>query len=82
MSVTTYQTTIKATPRPEYKVAVTFSNGECGVFDFKPYLAFPCYAPLLEQKTFAKVIAAHGTLMWPGEIDIAPETVWAETIRT
>ena len=79
--MTTYQTTRKATPQLGYKVAVEFANGERGVFDLVPYLNYPCYAPLKDPAIFAQVSAAHGTLMWPGEIDIAPEAVWNEAAR-
>ena len=29
---------VKASPLEDYKVAVEFDNGECGVFDFSRYL--------------------------------------------
>ena len=80
--MTTYQTAVKASPASGFKINVTFSNGETGVFDFTPYLEYPCYAPLKEPNMFAQVVAAHGTLMWPGEIDISPEAVWEDTVRT
>jgi hypothetical protein len=76
-----YQTTVLATPAGGYKVNVTFSNGEHGVFDMTPYLNYPCYAPLKEPQVFARVVAAHGTLAWPEEIDISPEAVWADAVR-
>ena len=58
------------------------ADGTSGIFDFSPYIGYPCYEPLRERAFFEKVKAAHGTLSWPGEIDIAPEAVWADAVRT
>ena len=79
--MTTYKTTVRATPKQDYKIDVTFSNGERGIFDITPYLGYDCYAPLKNPDIFSQVVAAHGTLMWPGEIDIAPEVVWEDSQR-
>ena len=72
-----YQRTVKATPAGGWNVAVTFEDGSKGTFDFSPFVDYPCYAPIREKGVFERVVADHGTLMWPGEIDIAPEAVWA-----
>ena len=78
----TFQQTISARAGDGYKIHVSFADGTNGIFDFSPYLEYPCYEPLRERAFFEKVEAAHGTLSWPGEIDIAPEAVWADAVRT
>ena len=77
----TFQQITSARAGEGYLVHVAFADGTDGVFDFAPYLHYPCYAPLRDREIFAQVTAAHGTLSWPGGIDISPEAVWAEAAR-
>ena len=78
----TFQQTISARAGDGYKIHVAFADGTSGIFDFSPYMEYPCYEPLRERAFFEKVEASHGTLSWPGEIDIAPEAVWADAVRS
>ena len=73
-----YRKTVSARHLDGMNISVTFDNGTCGVFDFTPYVDYPCYHKLRDPEFFALVRAEHGTLMWPGEIDISPETVWEQ----
>jgi len=77
----TYQRAVKASSAGGWRIAVTFENGTQGVFDFAPFLDYPCYRPLKSPGIFECVRAHHGTLMWPGEIDIAPEAVWNACVK-
>lgn len=74
----TFQHTVSARAGDGFNIHVVFADGTCGVFDFAPYMKYPCYAPLRDRAVFEKVTAAHGTLSWPGDIDIAPEAVWSD----
>lgn len=78
----TFQHTVSARAGEGFNVLVSFEDGTSGVFDFSPYVEYPCYAPLRDRAVFSQVVAAHGTLSWPGDIDIAPEAVWADAVRT
>lgn len=78
----TYKKTVAAKYVGGLNVAVTFEDGTCGVFDFAPYVDYPCYSPLKSQAIFSLVRADHGTLCWPGDIDIAPESVWECSVKT
>ena len=71
-----YAKTISAKPLPDYKFAVVFNNGQRGVFDCKYLLDYEVSAPLADYSLFNQVRAEHGTLCWPNDIDVAPETVW------
>ena len=73
----TYKKTVDASYAGDYNVSVLFEDGSRGVFDFTPYLNYPCYRSLKSQGIFSLVKADHGTLSWPGDIDIAPEAVWS-----
>ena len=76
----TYKRTVEATYAKDYSVYVTFEDGSRGVFDFEPYLNYPCYRSLRSHGLFSLVKADHGTLSWPGDIDIAPEAVWTSAV--
>ncbi|MBR0197884.1 MAG: DUF2442 domain-containing protein [Kiritimatiellae bacterium] len=77
--MTTYQPTKWAEARDGYNIAVSFADGTKGVFDFESYLDYPCYSKLRNRDLFVQVKADHGTLSWPGDIDIAPERVWEQS---
>lgn len=77
-----YESVTDAIPCGGYKIAVRFRKGGCGVFDCTRYLADPFWASLKDKSVFGKVRVDCGTLTWPGDIDIAPEEVWADTVRT
>ena len=71
-----YAKTISARPANDYKVEVVFSNGQCGVFDCSYLLNYEVSSALADLDFFRQVRAEHGTLTWPNDIDVAPETVW------
>lgn len=79
--MTTYRRVVKAEHAGGLNVAVTFEGGVRGVFDFSPFAEHPCYRALKAPGVFACVRADHGTLSWPGEIDISPEAVWCGSSR-
>ena len=64
------------TVEPNYYLRLTFSNNEQRRFDMKPYLHFPVYKPLQNEGFFGLARVDYGTVVWPGEIDIAPETLY------
>ena len=78
----TFEQTISAKAGDGYSIHVTFADGTRGVFDFTPYIDYPCYEPLRNRAFFEKVAAVHGTLSWPNDIDISPEAVWMDAVRT
>lgn len=62
--------------KPDFYLALTFSNGEQRRFDMRPYLHLPVYRRLENPAYFALAQVDYGTVVWPGEIDIAPETLY------
>ncbi len=60
----------------DFHLALTFSNGEHRRFDMRPYLKLPVYRRLENSAFFALAQVDYGTVVWPGEIDIAPETLY------
>ena len=41
-----------------------------------PYLDKKPFRKLKGSPLFMKATVAYGTVVWPGNIDIAPETLW------
>jgi hypothetical protein len=65
--------------RPEYKLVLTFENGEVRLFDMAQYIDQKPYNKL-KNSLFKSAKAEYCTVVWPGEIDIAPETLYDESI--
>jgi Protein of unknown function (DUF2442) len=57
-----------------------FTNGERRRLDVRPYLAYPVFGRLREPSFFLLVRADHGTVAWPGGIDLDPDSVYLESI--
>jgi hypothetical protein len=69
-----------AEPNNDHTVTLTFENGERRVFDFKPYLLTPVFAPLSDLDLFRQVKIVYGSLEWPGERDLAYDSLYAESV--
>lgn len=64
-------------PLADYKLWVRFNTGEAKIFDFKPLLDKPAFAPLADENVFRSVYIDYGVAVWnDGEIDIAPEMLY------
>ena len=63
-------------PRDDYKLEITFTNGEAGVFDCTPLLDFGVFGELRDLNYFRQARAAGGTVVWPHEQDICPDTLY------
>jgi hypothetical protein len=63
-------------PLPNYWLLLTFANNEQKRFDMKPYLHATVFQPLNNIGFFKLAKVDYGTVTWPNEIDIAPETLY------
>jgi len=59
----------------DYKIMLTLSNGERGIFDVKPYLDRGVFKELKDYNYFKQAKIAFGVLAWPNEQDFSPETI-------
>jgi len=66
----------KVQPLEDYMLKVAFSTGEVKLFDVKPYLNKGVFSKLQDESLFNQVYVAHDTVCWPGNLDIAPETIF------
>jgi hypothetical protein len=62
-----------------YRLELTFANGECRVFDANPYLEFEVFKPLRHPGIFSMVRVVSGAVEWPGEVDLSSDTLYLES---
>ena len=67
---------VRVEVRPNHTLILDFENGERRLFDMTPYLDRKPWLGLKDLPLFARAAVEHGTVVWPGEIDIAPETLY------
>ena len=65
---------------PEFCLLLTFSSGEQRHFDMRPYLHYPVFRRLENPGHFSLARIDYGTVVWPGDIDIAPETLYSRSV--
>jgi len=71
---------VRVEPKPDYKLFLEFENGEQRVFDMAPLMDKKPFIQLKGSPLFARVRVDYGTVVWPGDIDIAPETLYDRSI--
>ena len=62
-----------------YKLALTFENGERRIFDLRPYLKLGVFARLENPALFKTARVVSGSLEWSGEIDLSYDTLYLES---
>ena len=65
----------KVTPQPGYKFKIVFSNNEQGLYDCSKLLDFGVFQELKDMAYFNKIRMCNGTIAWPNEQDICPNTI-------
>jgi hypothetical protein len=64
-----------------YRLAVTFMDGTAGEVDMSRLVmsdSAGIFAKLRDLGLFAQVNVEHGAVVWPGEIDLAPDAMYDE----
>lgn len=62
--------------RPDYVLILEFENGERRSLDMRPLLERRPFDRLKRVAVFRLARVKDGTVVWPGNIDIAPETLY------
>jgi len=70
--------TVKA--RRDYFLDLEFENGERRLFDMRPLLDVKPWDRIAALPFFLRARVDCGTVVWPGEIDIAPETLYDDSL--
>ena len=66
----------KVIPQEGYQLLITFNTGETKLFDAQPYLEKGVFTRLKDKRLFNQAYVAYDTICWPGNLDIAPETLY------
>jgi hypothetical protein len=66
-------------PKTGYRLEITFANGEIGLYDCRPLLDFGVFGELKDETYFRRVRAEGGTVVWPHEQDICPDTLYLDS---
>jgi hypothetical protein len=72
----------KVTPMSGYKLFLTFTNGEEGVFDMTPYLEKGMFTELKNPSTFKSVKVFLGSIQWINGLDLCPDTLYLESRKS
>ena len=65
----------------DYKLRIKFNNGEEGIYDCSPLLDVGVFKELKDIKYFMQATALEGTVVWPHEQDICPDTLYLDSHR-
>ncbi|MGD9200210.1 MAG: DUF2442 domain-containing protein [Chitinispirillia bacterium] len=66
----------------EYTLHIVFTNGEEGIYDCSNLLNFGVFKELKDKQYFKRVSVSHGTVVWPHEQDICPDTLYIDAQKT
>ena len=65
--------------KDDYKLEITFTSGEVGIFDCRHLLGFGVFSELEDMHYFRQARAEGGTVVWPHEQDICPDTLYVDS---
>jgi len=71
----------KVIPQPGYKLKIVFTNDEQGIYDCSQLLDFGVFQELKDVKYFNEVTVCDGTVAWPHDQDICPDTIYIDTVK-
>ena len=63
----------------KYCLSVVFSNGESGIYRCAHLLDFGVFKELKDLSYFKRARVEDGTVAWPNEQDICPDTVYLDS---
>jgi hypothetical protein len=60
----------------DYKLDIVFDSNEEKIFDCSSLLNFGVFKELQDEEYFKQVQCKYGTVAWPHEQDICPDTLY------
>jgi len=74
------ETITRVVPRNDFYLEVWFNTGEYRLFDARPYLNRGAFQRLQDIALFKQAFVSLDTVCWPGDLDIAPETLYDRSV--
>jgi len=66
-------------PTDDYKLVLTFTNGETKIFDVTPYLDKGFFKQLKDKSYFKSVKPFMDSIQWQNGQDFCPDTLYLES---
>jgi hypothetical protein len=66
-------------PKDDHTLEIEFTNGEVGIYDCAPLLDFGVFQELRDVNYFRQARPEGGTVVWPHEQDICPDTLYEDS---
>lgn len=70
----------QVTIQPHFTLLLEFENGERRFFNMGAYIDQKPWVRLKSGNAFQGAFVENGTVMWPGNIDIDPETLYERSV--
>ena len=67
-------------PTDDFKLLLTFNNGEKRIFDAKSLFQYSMYEPLKNIGFFKQVKLDRMCVYWNDDIDICPDTLYRQSV--
>ncbi len=64
-----------------YQLRLVFTNGENGIYDCSVLLDFGVFKELKNKQYFKQARVIDGTVVWPHEQDICPDTLYLDSVK-
>ena len=65
----------------DYRLLLQFTNGEQGIYDCSALLNFGVFKELCDKQYFKLASVDNGTVVWPHEQDICPDTLYLDAVK-
>jgi Protein of unknown function (DUF2442) len=76
-----YWDVVEVIPEPDYCLFVRFKDGLRGRVRLRREDLTGALGPLLDTDFFRRVYIDTGAVAWPGDIDLAPDAMYAQVAR-
>ena len=74
-----YLAVIDVEPLNDYKLLLTFENGEKRIFDVSPYLDKGIFKELKDEEKFNTVRVSFDSIEWCNQADLDPEFLFEKS---
>jgi hypothetical protein len=76
-----YWDVVEVKPEPDYCLFLRFKDGLSGRVRLHREDLTGALGPLLDTEFFGRVYIDSGAVAWPGEIDLAPDAMYAQVAQ-